>query len=141
MEHRVNATLVNYGTTGADTSSSNKSDETGSSLVLSTQFVQMFGRSSDSGKGCTRYCKEQVMQANDRNVDVVLANVLTVANCLKKIGNTVKMLFEFVGPKHTIHHYIKMIVRNLKDFCENTMGELSSTAQCAGNVKLSQSLG
>lgn len=44
------------------------------------------------------------------------------------MGSIPNMLHEFVKPKQNVHRYIK-VVRNLKDTCGKTLGELGSIAQ------------
>lgn len=62
-----------------------------------------------------------MMYANDKRIDPVSARVLTVES-LKEMGSTLNMLYGgFIGPKHNVHCYIKMVVRNLKNICENAL--------------------
>lgn len=52
--------------------------------------VQRNGRPSiDSGNGCTRHSREEVVHINDERINAVLAKELRVENCLKDIGKVV----------------------------------------------------
>lgn len=51
-----------------------------------------------------------------------VAKMPKVKNCLKKMDNTLNVLYKLHRPKHNVHRYTKVAV--LKDSCEKAMSEI-----------------